>query len=95
MKTKLNQSVDQPSPFTPVISKTIVRDHALKLYREKLRHSGHLTLADWVLAEKDLLVPAGYQGAARAVTALPETERGSDKTPAERLSPGRVGPLGF
>jgi len=62
MKTKLNQSVGQPSPFTPGISKAIVRDHALKLYREKLRHSGHLTLADWVLAEKDLLSQQDSEG---------------------------------
>ena len=32
----------------------MVREHALKLYRDKLHHEG-LTLEDWVLAEKDLV----------------------------------------
>jgi len=62
MKTKLSQSVDQPAPFTPGISKAIVRDHALKLYRDKLRHSSHLTLEDWVLAEKDLVSQQDTEG---------------------------------
>ncbi len=55
MKSKLKQSVDQPAPFTPGLAKGLVRDHAFKLYRDKLRHSSHLTLEDWVLAEKDLV----------------------------------------
>lgn len=47
--------VDQPKPFTPGFSKAEVRQHAYKLYRDKLAHGGGLTLEDWVLAEKDLV----------------------------------------
>jgi hypothetical protein len=32
----------------------MVRQHAYELYRDKLAHDS-LTLADWVLAEKDLV----------------------------------------
>jgi hypothetical protein len=46
--------VPQPKPFTPGISKAMVRQHAYELYRDKLAH-GSLTLEDWVLAEKDLV----------------------------------------
>ena len=45
---------EQPAPFTPGITKAMVRQHALRLYRDKLRDHG-LTLEDWVLAEKDLV----------------------------------------
>lgn len=45
---------EQPQPFTPGLSKAQVRDHAFRLYRDKLEH-GKLTLEDWVLAEKDLV----------------------------------------
>ncbi len=62
MKSKLKQSVDQPAPFTPGISKGMVRDQAFKLYRDKLRHSSHLTLEDWVLAEKDLVSEMETEG---------------------------------
>jgi hypothetical protein len=44
----------QPEPFTPGISKGMVRQHAFELYRDKLAHNT-LTLEDWVLAEKDLI----------------------------------------
>lgn len=44
----------QPQPFTPGITKGMVRQHALELYRDKLTHDS-LTLEDWVLAEKDLV----------------------------------------
>jgi hypothetical protein len=47
-------SVPQPKPFTPGISAAMVRQHAYRLYRDKLEH-GQLTLEDWVLAEKDLV----------------------------------------
>ena len=53
MKTKTLKAVEQPRPFTPGLTKAMVRQHAYALYRDKLlRHS--LTLEDWVLAEKDL-----------------------------------------
>ena len=44
----------QPETFTPGITKGMVRQHAYRLYRDKLEHSS-LTLEDWVLAEKDLV----------------------------------------
>jgi hypothetical protein len=48
------QSAPQPEPFTPGITKAMVRQHAYELYRDKLTHES-LTLQDWVLAEKDLV----------------------------------------
>ena len=48
------QTVEQPETFTPGITKGMVRQHAFRLYRDKLEHAG-LTLEDWVLAEKDLV----------------------------------------
>lgn len=48
------QGVEQPETFTPGITKGMVRQHAFRLYRDKLEHTG-LTLEDWVLAEKDLV----------------------------------------
>ncbi|MGZ8938679.1 MAG: hypothetical protein ACXW32_05650 [Limisphaerales bacterium] len=53
MKEK-SQHADQPETFTPGITKGMVRQHAFRLYRDKLEH-GNLTLEDWVLAEKDLV----------------------------------------
>jgi hypothetical protein len=49
-----NEHPDQPQPFTPGITKGMVRQHAYLLYRDKLEHAA-LTLEDWVLAEKDLV----------------------------------------
>ncbi len=54
MKTKEKKGIPQPRPFTPGVSKGMVRDHAYRLYRDKLER-GALTLEDWVLAEKDLV----------------------------------------
>jgi hypothetical protein len=54
MKTKVHKAIEQPEPFTPGISKGMVRQHAFELYRDKLPDHP-LTLADWVLAEKDLV----------------------------------------
>jgi hypothetical protein len=48
------QASPQPETFTPGITKGMVRQHAFRLYRDKLEH-GNLTLEDWVLAEKDLV----------------------------------------
>ena len=47
--------VEQPAPFTPGVTRPMVREHAFKLYRDKLNHNQPLTLEDWVLAEKDLV----------------------------------------
>jgi hypothetical protein len=49
------ERVQQPEPFTPGITRTMVREHAAALYKDKLNHQGTLTLEDWVLAEKDLV----------------------------------------
>jgi len=54
MRPKEQPVVDQPKPFTPGVTKGMVREHALKLYPRKLEH-GKLTLDDWVMAEKDLV----------------------------------------
>ena len=59
-----NETIEQPQPFTPGMSKGRVREHAFRLYRDKLEH-GPLTLEDWVLAEKDLVqtqVTEGVEG---------------------------------
>jgi len=54
MKTKAQEVVEQPKPFTPGITKAMVRQHAFELFRDKLSRRS-LTLEDWVLAEKDLV----------------------------------------
>lgn len=54
MKRKMPKSLRQPVPFTPGITRGMVRQHAYELYRDKLRNEA-LTLEDWVLAEKDLV----------------------------------------
>ncbi len=54
MKTKSEKSVEQPQPFTPGLTKAMVRQHAYKLFRDKLPDHP-LTLDDWVMAEKDLV----------------------------------------
>ena len=54
MKTKMRKTVEQPEPFTPGMTKGMVRQHALELYRDRLPDHP-LTLEDWVLAEKDLV----------------------------------------
>jgi hypothetical protein len=54
MKTKKRKTVEQPSPFTPGVTKGMVRQHAFELYRDKLPDHP-LTIEDWVLAEKDLV----------------------------------------
>jgi hypothetical protein len=52
--SKNQQHAPQPEPFTPGMTKAMVRQHAFELYRDKLGHDS-LTLEDWVLAEKDLV----------------------------------------
>lgn len=54
MKHKGKNAVEQPAPFTPGISKSMVRQHAYELFRDKLPDRP-LTLENWVLAEKDLV----------------------------------------
>jgi hypothetical protein len=52
---KKTEPAQQPMPVTPGVTKGMVRQHALKLYRDKLTSGHSLTLEDWVLAEKDLV----------------------------------------
>jgi len=54
MKTKMRRAVEQPEPFTPGITRGMVRQHAFELFRDKLPDHPP-TLEDWVLAEKDLV----------------------------------------
>jgi len=54
MKTKRPKIVEQPPPFTPGVTRDMVREHAYRLYRDKLPEHP-LTLEDWVLTEKDLV----------------------------------------
>ncbi len=56
MKSKIKKAkiMEQPKPFTPGVTKGMVREHAYRLYRDKLPDHP-LTLQDWVLAEKDLV----------------------------------------
>lgn len=51
MKKKV--TIEQPAPFTPGVTKAMVRQHAYEMFRDKLPEHP-LTLEDWVLAEKDL-----------------------------------------
>ena len=54
MKTQTPKAVEQPKPFTPGITRAMVRQHAYEMFRDKLPEHP-LTLEDWVLAEKDLV----------------------------------------
>jgi len=54
MKKKMAKIIEQPEPFTPGVSKAVVRQHAYELFRDKLTDHP-LTLDDWVMAEKDLV----------------------------------------
>jgi hypothetical protein len=54
MKKKEPTSQQQPKPFTPGLTKAEVREHAYRMFRDKLQTQS-LTLKDWVLAEKDLV----------------------------------------
>lgn len=53
-KSRPSTKFQQPEPFTPGVSKAMVRQHAYELYRDRLPEHP-LTLQDWVLAEKDLV----------------------------------------
>ena len=54
-------SANQPQPFTPGLSKAEVRQHAFRLFRDKLKSHG-LSREDWVLAEKDLVTTLQTEG---------------------------------
>jgi hypothetical protein len=54
MKTQSEKAVEQPEPFTPGMTRAMVRQHAYEMFRDKLPDHP-LTLEDWVLAEKDLV----------------------------------------
>ena len=54
MKEKTAKSVEQPKPFTPGVTRAMVRQHAYEMFRDKLPDHP-LTIEDWVLAEKDLV----------------------------------------
>ena len=54
MKTKNPKTTEQPAPFTPGVTRGMVRQHAYEMFRDKLP-AHPLTLEDWVLAEKDLV----------------------------------------
>ncbi len=54
MKKTTDTAVEQPQPFTPGVTKGMVRQHAYEMFRDKLPDHP-LTLEDWVMAEKDLV----------------------------------------
>jgi len=54
MQQKAKKAAEQPAPFTPGITKAMVRQHAFEMFRDKLPDQP-LSLEDWVLAEKDLV----------------------------------------
>jgi hypothetical protein len=54
IKSQTAKIMEQPTPFTPGVTKSMVREHAYRLYRDKLPDHP-LTLGNWVLAEKDLV----------------------------------------
>jgi hypothetical protein len=54
MKKTIHKPVEQPAPFTPGVTKAMVRQHAYEMFRDKLPEHP-LTIEDWVLAEKDLV----------------------------------------
>ncbi len=53
-KKKTEKALEQPQPFTPGITRGMVRQHAYEMFRDKLPEHP-LTIEDWVLAEKDLV----------------------------------------
>jgi hypothetical protein len=54
MNKSTDKIMEQPKPFTPGVTRAMVRQHAYEMFRDKLPHRP-LTLEDWVLAEKDLV----------------------------------------
>ena len=54
MKKRTVKKIEQPAPFSPGITKAMVRQHAYEMFRDKLPEHP-LRLEDWILAEKDLV----------------------------------------
>lgn len=54
----------QPEPFTPGVTKGMVRQHAYEMFRDKLPDHP-LTLENWVIAEKDLVRSMESDGLSR------------------------------
>jgi len=54
MKHETDKVMEQPKPFTPGVTRAMVRQHAYLMFRDKLPQRP-LTLENWVLAEKDLV----------------------------------------
>ena len=54
MKKRAEKMMEQPKPFTPGVTKAMVRQHAYEMFRDKLPDHP-LNLDDWVMAEKDLV----------------------------------------
>lgn len=54
MSANTPETVTQPNPVTPGVTRGMVREHAYQMYRDRLPGTP-LTLEDWVLAEKDLV----------------------------------------
>ena len=52
MKNKTTKIMEQPKPFTPGVTRGMVREYAYRLYRDKLPEHP-LTLKDWVPGEFD------------------------------------------
>lgn len=61
MKKHVKKLLEQPETFTPGITKGMVREHAFRMFRDKLQDE-KLTLEDWVLAEKDLVQTRDAEG---------------------------------
>jgi len=53
MKSRRPQSVNQPQPRTPGLSRRMVREHAERLFRDVFSKRP-LTPREWRLAEQDL-----------------------------------------
>jgi len=60
-KNMMSKGMEQHKPVTPGVTKAMVREHAYRLYRDKLPEHP-LTLQDWVLAEKDLVATMEAEG---------------------------------
>ncbi|MDB6065336.1 MAG: hypothetical protein JWR26_1544 [Pedosphaera sp.] len=61
MKKRFKSIKEQPETFTPGITKGMVREHAYRIFRDRLPNES-LTLEDWVLAEKDLVQTSDADG---------------------------------
>ena len=48
-------AAEQPQPFTPGLTREMVREYVQRLCERKLLDGSALTLEDWVLVERDLI----------------------------------------